>query len=65
MKTHPYVDPDAVAAEVNTARRFYARMGWPVVDVTRRSVEETAAEIIKILNRRALAGEQSQPVPEE
>jgi regulator of PEP synthase PpsR (kinase-PPPase family) len=57
-----YVNLEAVATEVNAARRFYARMGWPVVDVTRRSVEETAAEIIKVLNRRALAAEQ-QPLP--
>jgi regulator of PEP synthase PpsR (kinase-PPPase family) len=47
-----YVDPEAVRSEVNEARRFYARQGWPVIDVTRRSIEETAAEIIKILARR-------------
>jgi broad-specificity NMP kinase len=27
-------------------------MGWPVIDVTRRSIEETAAEIISLLNRK-------------
>jgi regulator of PEP synthase PpsR (kinase-PPPase family) len=52
-----YVDPEAVRNEVNEARRFYARQGWPVIDVTRRSIEETAAEIIKILARRTAQAE--------
>jgi regulator of PEP synthase PpsR (kinase-PPPase family) len=43
---------EAVRNEVNEARRFYTKMGWPVIDVTRRSIEETAAEIIKILARK-------------
>ncbi len=47
-----YADIEAVRNEVNEARRFYTKMGWPVIDVTRRSIEETAAEIIKILARR-------------
>ncbi|HTJ63599.1 MAG TPA: pyruvate, water dikinase regulatory protein [Alphaproteobacteria bacterium] len=49
-----YADAEAVREEVNEARRFYTKMGWPVIDVTRRSIEETAAEIIKILARRQL-----------
>ena len=49
-----YADLEAVRDEVNQARRFYTKMGWPVIDVTRRSIEETAAEIIKILARRNL-----------
>jgi regulator of PEP synthase PpsR (kinase-PPPase family) len=47
-----YVDPEIVEKEVLEAKRLYARMGWPMIDVTRRSVEETAAEIINILSRR-------------
>jgi regulator of PEP synthase PpsR (kinase-PPPase family) len=47
-----YADIEAVRDEVNEARRFYTKRGWPVIDVTRRSIEETAAEIIKILARR-------------
>jgi regulator of PEP synthase PpsR (kinase-PPPase family) len=47
-----YVDLEEVRAEVAEARRFYTKMGWPIIDVTRRSIEETAAEIIKILARR-------------
>jgi len=43
-----YADPDQVAEEVNYAKRLYAREKWPVIDVTRRSIEETAAAIIQM-----------------
>lgn len=42
-----YVDPEAVAAELLWARRLCARHGWPMIDVTRRSIEETAAAVIQ------------------
>jgi regulator of PEP synthase PpsR (kinase-PPPase family) len=45
-----YVDSDAVRSEVVAARRLFERQGWPVIDVTRRSVEETAAAVINILS---------------
>lgn len=45
----PYVDPDAVADEIAQSRRLCARRGWPVIDVTRRSIEETAAAILDLL----------------
>ncbi len=45
----PYVDPAAVADEVLQSRRLCARRGWPVIDVTRRSIEETAAAILDLL----------------
>ncbi len=45
----PYVDPDLVAHEVAQSRRLCARRGWPVIDVTRRSIEETAAAILDLL----------------
>jgi [pyruvate, water dikinase]-phosphate phosphotransferase / [pyruvate, water dikinase] kinase len=41
-----YVDREAVAEELAASRRLFARNGWPVIDVTRRSIEETAAAII-------------------
>lgn len=44
-----YVDPTAVADEVTQSRRLCARKGWPVIDVTRRSIEETAASILDLL----------------
>ena len=45
-----YVDTDAVRQEIMDARRLFERQGWPVIDVTRRSVEETAAAVINILS---------------
>ena len=47
-----YVDPEVVRAEVTDARRMFSRRGWPVIDVSRRSIEETAAEIMMLLARR-------------
>jgi regulator of PEP synthase PpsR (kinase-PPPase family) len=43
-----YVDREAVAEEIAASRRLFARNGWPVIDVTRRSIEETAAAIIDL-----------------
>jgi [pyruvate, water dikinase]-phosphate phosphotransferase / [pyruvate, water dikinase] kinase len=42
-----YVDKDMVADEMVKARRLFARHDWPVIDVTRRSIEEAAATIIE------------------
>ncbi|MFZ3236567.1 MAG: pyruvate, water dikinase regulatory protein [Stellaceae bacterium] len=47
-----YTDHDAVRAEVREARRIFAENHWQVIDVTRRSIEETAASIMKLLARR-------------
>jgi len=40
-----YADPEAVQDEVKEARRMFNQRGWPIIDVTRRSIEETAAAI--------------------
>jgi hypothetical protein len=45
-----YADTDAIRQEIIHARRLFEREGWPVIDVTRRSVEETAAAIINLLH---------------
>ncbi len=50
--TTDYLDMDKVEDEVREARKLYTQMGWPIIDVTRRSIEETAAEILALLNRR-------------
>ena len=50
-----YVDEEKVRAEVAHARRMFADNGWPVLDVTRRSIEESAAAIINLFNERELA----------
>ena len=54
-----YVDEEKVRAEVAHARRMFADNGWPVLDVTRRSIEESAAAIINLFNEREVtqAGE--------
>lgn len=47
-----YTDRHQIAAEVAYSRRLCAKHGWPVIDVTRKSVEETAATIISLLQER-------------
>ncbi|HEX8623596.1 MAG TPA: pyruvate, water dikinase regulatory protein [Allosphingosinicella sp.] len=47
-----YVDIEAVNAELAFARRIFADNDWPVIDVTRRSIEETAFAIVKLCNER-------------
>jgi regulator of PEP synthase PpsR (kinase-PPPase family) len=46
-----YIDQDAVREEVINARRLYERYSWPTIDVTRRSVEETAAAVLNLLHK--------------
>ena len=46
-----YVDRRAIAEEVTYTRRMCAEHGWPLIDVTRRSIEETAAEILSLLSQ--------------
>lgn len=55
-----YVDEERVEQEVAFARRMFADNGWPVIDVSRRSIEETAAAIIKLYTER-----QEQPPEKE
>lgn len=43
-----YVDQDAIADEIAHSRKLFATNGWPVIDVTRRSIEETAAAILQL-----------------
>ncbi len=45
-----YVDVEAVKAELLWARRLCVRRGWPVIDVTRRSIEETAATVLQLMD---------------
>jgi regulator of PEP synthase PpsR (kinase-PPPase family) len=44
-----YTDLEFVREEIIQARRMFEKHGWPVIDVTRRSVEETAAAVINVL----------------
>ena len=47
-----YVNREAVAEEVIFSRRLCAKHNWPIIDVTRRSIEETAAAVIALLRER-------------
>ena len=53
-----YVDRQAVAAEIAAARKLCGKHNWPIIDATRRSIEETAAEVMALLaeRRRQSAG---------
>lgn len=50
----PYVDRMSVAEEIAHSRRLFQLNGWPMIDVTRRSIEETAAAIIDLLKEHRL-----------
>lgn len=50
-----YADEESVKAELGYARRMFADNDWPVIDVTRRSIEESAAAIIKLVEDRRMA----------
>lgn len=50
-----YVDRTRISAELASSRKLFQKHNWPIIDVTRRSVEETAATIIKLLGERKLA----------
>ena len=43
-----YTNVEKIKEEVDSSKQMFKRHNWPVIDVTRRSVEETAASIIKI-----------------
>lgn len=43
-----YIDPDVIEAEMTEAKRLFARQSWPIIDVTRRSIEEVATAIMNL-----------------
>jgi regulator of PEP synthase PpsR (kinase-PPPase family) len=49
-----YVDRVAVAEEISASRRLFAEKSWPTIDVTRRSIEETAAAILDLYREHRL-----------
>jgi regulator of PEP synthase PpsR (kinase-PPPase family) len=50
-----YADPEAVQDEVKEARRMFNQRGWPIIDVTRRSIEESAAAIYNLHQKHQAA----------
>jgi regulator of PEP synthase PpsR (kinase-PPPase family) len=62
--TNTYIDPDAVKAEILAARRLCTQRGWPVIDVTRRSIEETAATVLQLMEAwHVRRGRAAEPAP--
>jgi regulator of PEP synthase PpsR (kinase-PPPase family) len=60
-----YVDRAQIANELTYSRRLCAKYGWPVIDVTRRSIEETAATIIRMLHDREETAAQARAESED
>ena len=50
QKLKDYTDLDSIKKEVDDSKRLFKKNNWPIIDVTRRSVEETAASILKIID---------------
>jgi regulator of PEP synthase PpsR (kinase-PPPase family) len=50
----PYVDRQSVADEISRSRRLFSERGWPVIDVSRRSIEETAAGILDLYRAHSM-----------
>ena len=46
--TTTYTNLDKIIDEVSEAKKIFKKYNWPVIDVTRKSVEEVAASVIKI-----------------
>ena len=47
-----YIDLEMVSKEINDARRLFSKYDWPVINVSRKSIEETAATILQLFNKR-------------
>lgn len=58
-RTTAYIDPEQVREELLEARRLFARLGCFVIDVTNRSIEESAAEIMMLLAKKRIETEKT------
>lgn len=52
IKDNQYLDHEKIEEEIRKARRLFSKKGWPVIDVSKRSIEETSAEIMALLQTR-------------
>lgn len=55
-KETDYINKQVIASELTYARKLCQKHGWPLIDVTRRSIEETAAAVLNLYNKTQLAG---------
>jgi regulator of PEP synthase PpsR (kinase-PPPase family) len=44
-----YTDLNIIKNEIENSKKLFKKNNWPIIDVTRKSVEETAASILKII----------------
>ena len=51
-----YADRAAITEELTYARQIFTRHGWPMIDVSRRSIEETAAAIVALRGKVKWSG---------
>lgn len=59
IQENTYLNSEKIEEEIRKARRLFTQHGWPVIDVTKRSIEETAAEVMSLLqNMRDKKGQQ-------
>jgi regulator of PEP synthase PpsR (kinase-PPPase family) len=58
-----YVDLDQVRAEIAASRSLFETMGWPCLDVSRRSIEETSAAVMNLLSEKRSGRAASPPEP--
>ena len=52
LEENTYLDQEKIEEEIRKARKLFSKYGWPVIDVTKRSVEETSAEIMALYQNR-------------
>lgn len=52
LNENAYLDEEKIEEEVRSARRLFRDHGWPVIDVSKRSIEETSAEIMALLQSK-------------
>ncbi len=52
LEENTYLDEEKIDEEIRKARKLFSKYGWPVIDVTKRSVEETSAEIMALYQNR-------------
>ena len=45
-----YTNEDKIIDEIEYSKKLFKKYSWPTIDVTRKSVEETAASVIKIFD---------------
>ena len=55
-ETSDYTNLNKIRLEVDKSKKIFKRYNWPTIDVTRKSVEETAASIIKVYEIKSKNG---------